>query len=185
MDDVNILAGHINALNTKTEKMAKALEQHRAHLSSFISLTDNRIKNLIRRIKDNSNFMLKMTTAFNNKFFELYHSFANVSEILITQVHKAPTLKSKLDKLENAIQSLLEGNISPFLISKHMFGRFLLRKSIISLENLTRNFIWYTPIHPITILMDNSFLPESKTSSTLQLNSLFHPKVPPFNCIRS
>lgn len=47
--------------------------------------------------------MLKMTTAFNNKFFELYHSFANVSEILITQVHKATTLKSKLDKLENAI----------------------------------------------------------------------------------
>lgn len=62
MDDVNILAGHINALNTKTEKMAKALEQHSAHLSSFISLTDSRIKNLIRGIKDNSNFMLKMTT---------------------------------------------------------------------------------------------------------------------------
>lgn len=37
MDDVNILAGHINALNSKTEKMAKALEQHSAHLSSFIS----------------------------------------------------------------------------------------------------------------------------------------------------
>lgn len=26
MDDVNILAGHINALNSKTEKIAKALE---------------------------------------------------------------------------------------------------------------------------------------------------------------
>lgn len=48
-----------------------------------------------------------------------------MSEILITQVNKATTLKSKLDKLENAIQSLLEGNISPFLISKHMFGRVL------------------------------------------------------------
>lgn len=125
MDDVNILAGHINALNTKTEKMAKALEQHSAHLSSFISLTDSRIKNLIRGIKDNSNFMLKMTTAFHNKFFELDHSFANLSEILITQVNKATTLMSKLDKLENPIQSLLEGNISPFLISKHMFGRVL------------------------------------------------------------
>lgn len=65
--------------------------------------------------------MLKMTTALNNKFFELYHSFANVSEILITQVNKATTLNSKFDKLENAIQSLLKGNISPILISKHVW----------------------------------------------------------------
>lgn len=48
-----------------------------------------------------------------------------MSEILITQVNKGTTLKSKSDKFENAIQSLLEGNISPFLISKHMFGRVL------------------------------------------------------------
>lgn len=44
--------------------MAKALEQHSAHLHSFISLSNSRIKNLVRGIKDNSKFMLKMTTAF-------------------------------------------------------------------------------------------------------------------------
>lgn len=100
----------------------------------------------------------------------------NVSEILITPVNKATTRKSKLDKLENAIQSFLEVNISPFLISKHMFSRIIeeinhkLRKSY-------QNIYLVQRIPLITILMDNSFLPETKTSCTLQLNSLFHPKV--------
>lgn len=56
MDGVNILSGHINALNRKTEKLAEALEQHGAHLSSFISLTDKRMKNLAHGIKANSNY---------------------------------------------------------------------------------------------------------------------------------
>lgn len=39
--------GHINALNRKTEKLAEALEQQGAQLSSFLSLTDKRMKNLV------------------------------------------------------------------------------------------------------------------------------------------
>lgn len=57
MDDVNILAGHINALNHKTERLAVALQQHGAHLSSFISLTDKRMKNLVHGIKANSDYI--------------------------------------------------------------------------------------------------------------------------------
>ena len=38
MDDVNMLAGHINELNRRTSKLALAMEQHGKRLSSFMSL---------------------------------------------------------------------------------------------------------------------------------------------------
>lgn len=58
-----------------------------------------------------------------------------------------------------------------------------MRKSIISSENHNRHFILYIRIPLITVLMDNSFLPETQTSYTVRFNSLFHLKVPHFNCI--
>lgn len=103
--------------------------------------------------------MLKMTTAFNNKFFELDHSFTNVSGILIIQANKATTLKSKLDTFENTIQSLLEGNISHFLVSRHQFGRVIAEIN----HKLRKSYqeIFFLVHALITILTDNSFLPET------------------------
>ncbi|XP_062603682.1 uncharacterized protein LOC134265486, partial [Saccostrea cucullata] len=125
MDDVNILAGHINALNRKTETLAKALEQHGSHLSSFISLTDKRMKNLVHGIKSNSDYITSVATAFNNKLYNLEAAFTNVSEILINQVNQATLLRSKFTKLENAVENLLEGKISPFLIPKHILSKVI------------------------------------------------------------
>ena len=39
MDDVNIMASHINEIAKKTNGLVKAIEQHGKHLSSFISIT--------------------------------------------------------------------------------------------------------------------------------------------------
>lgn len=125
MDDVNILAGHINALNHKTERLAVALQQHGAHLSSFISLTDNRMKNLVHGIKANSDYITKVASEFNNKLFDLENAFVNVSEILTNQVNQATLLRSQFTKLENSVESLLEGKISPFLIPKHLLSEII------------------------------------------------------------
>lgn len=125
MDDVNILSGHINALNRKTEKLAEALEQHGAHLSSFISLTDKRMKNLVHGIKANADYITSVATSFNNKLFDLESAFTNVSEILINQVNQASSLRTNFAKLENTVESLLEGKISPFLIPKHILAEVI------------------------------------------------------------
>jgi len=46
MDDVNILADHINALTTKTIKLSNILSQHAKHESTFMHSVDQRIENL-------------------------------------------------------------------------------------------------------------------------------------------
>ena len=54
MDDVNILASHINALVRKTNAMSNALVQHGSHLSSFMMLAHQRMTNLKNGIKNNA-----------------------------------------------------------------------------------------------------------------------------------
>ena len=53
IDDVNILASHINALNKETNRFAVALKQHGDHLSSFISIADKRMTQM-KGIKTNA-----------------------------------------------------------------------------------------------------------------------------------
>ena len=101
MDDVHILACHINALNRKTENKTKALQPHGVDLSSFMSLTE---------IKSNADYITMVATSFNSKLVSLENSFTNISEIRIYQViiSQARTLRTKLNKLMSAVESLLE-----------------------------------------------------------------------------
>ncbi|CAC5386672.1 unnamed protein product [Mytilus coruscus] len=54
MSDVNLLARHINALNNRTELLSDVLHQHGDHLSSYMSVMDNRTTNLMSGIQINS-----------------------------------------------------------------------------------------------------------------------------------
>ena len=131
MDDVNILASHINALKTKTENIAKVLQQNGAHLSSFISITDRHIKNLVQGIKSNADYITMVATSFNSKLLNLENSFTNISEILINQVNQATTLKTKFNKLESAVESLLEGKLTSCFVPKQVLSEVIanIRKS--------------------------------------------------------
>lgn len=107
MDDVNILASHINMLTWHSNQMANLLVQHSDHLSSFMKLTDSRMNNLKNGITNVS---------------ELEASFVNISEVLLNQVNKVTVYKNKMNRLVAAVQNLIEGKLSPFLISKSTIG---------------------------------------------------------------
>ncbi|CAC5400728.1 unnamed protein product [Mytilus coruscus] len=64
MGDVNLLASYINEINKRTRLMAKALEQHGDHVSSFMSLVDKRTTNLIDGIQNNSVELLAIANKF-------------------------------------------------------------------------------------------------------------------------
>lgn len=53
MDDVNILAAHINAITTKTIKLSNILSQHAEHESTFMHSVDQGISNVVSTISDN------------------------------------------------------------------------------------------------------------------------------------
>ncbi|KAK3099326.1 hypothetical protein FSP39_002667 [Pinctada imbricata] len=118
MDDINVMAGHINAIAASTNKLSAALVQHGKHLSSFMTLTDKRFDNIKKGLKLNSDKINKVTNLFSNKFLQFEHTVINMSDVLIQQVNKANILRSRLNKFENSIQSLVSGKITPHLISR-------------------------------------------------------------------
>lgn len=124
MDDVNILASHINMLTRHTNQMANLLVQHSDHLSSFMKLTDSRMNNLKNGIKNNAFAISLLATKLAN-VSELESSFVNISEVLLNQVNKVTVYKNKMNRLVSAVQTLIEGKLSPFLISKSTIGHTL------------------------------------------------------------
>lgn len=80
MDDVNILASHINMLTRHTNQMANLLVQHSDHLSSFMKLTDSRMNNLKNGIKNNANAISLLATKLAN-VSESEASFVNIAEV--------------------------------------------------------------------------------------------------------
>ena len=118
MDDVNMLAGHINELNRRTSKLALAMEQHGKRLSSFMSLMDNRTSNLIEGLKVNSLKIDALARTFSKNLIQVEYAMSNISVIMLQQVTKATNVRSTFDKLLSATESLIEGKISPFLIPK-------------------------------------------------------------------
>lgn len=121
MDDVNILASHINMLTRHTNQMANLLVQHSEHLSSFMKLTDSRMNNLNNGIKNNANAISLLATKLAN-VSELEASFVNISEVLLNQVNKVTVYKNTMNSLVAAVQTLIEGKLSPFFISKSTIG---------------------------------------------------------------
>ena len=125
MDDVNIMASHINAIAKRTNGLAKALEQHSKHLSSFISVTDKRMTNLMHGVKANNELITNVVKVMNGKFQNLELSVLNISSIILKQVDKTNILRSKLNKLELAVQSLVEGKLTPYLLSREILSDVL------------------------------------------------------------
>ena len=125
MNDVNILASHINEIAKRTNGITKALEQHNKHLSSFISLTDKRMTNLMKGIKNNNNLITNLVSSMDNKFQTFQHTVLNISSVILNQVDQTNILRGRLNRLGQAVQSLVQGRVTPHLISKQTLSHVL------------------------------------------------------------
>lgn len=68
IEDVQLLARHVNALNARTTKFALAMQQYDAHMSSFISIVNNRTTNLLTGIQLNTKVINSIAAAVDAKF---------------------------------------------------------------------------------------------------------------------
>ena len=76
MGDVELLAKHINKLNKRSILMGNTLQQHGSHLSSFMSIVDNRTTNLMKGVQRNSE-QIKHVTEYFPLFRILCQNFTN------------------------------------------------------------------------------------------------------------
>ena len=116
MDDVNILANHMNKLTAFNEKLSKTLTQQANHLSSYMSSANHRMDNLMAGIKDN---MLAIKFVQAQVFASesvLEQSIDYIMSILINQTHSASKLNHEIDMLNLGITDLVNNKLSPLLI---------------------------------------------------------------------
>ena len=119
-EDVNTLARHINALNTRTMGIAKALTQHGNHLSSFMSKANERMDNLLKGVKENNRAIKYINTQVQNTARNIQHSVDEITSLLIKQLTISAHINHELDELKLAITNLVTGKLSPVLIPSHI-----------------------------------------------------------------
>lgn len=116
MDDVNMLASHINKINRMNSKLAQALTQHEDHLSSYIAKSNDRMDNLMSGIKNNVLAIQYIQTELHTDKVNLENSFNYMLGILIDQIQASTSLNQELEEFKLGIISLLNGKLSPLLI---------------------------------------------------------------------
>lgn len=78
MDDVEILARHINALTTRTVTLTNAISKHDRHESTFMAAMDKRISNLVTQISDNHDEINLLQQSLNDKIVNAEEFFLQI-----------------------------------------------------------------------------------------------------------
>ena len=116
VDDVNVLANHMNKLNKMASGLARALTQHENHLSSFIKSSNKRMDNLMSGITENNLAIKFIQNELHTTTMNLEQSFEYMMGLLIDQVRTSTQLNHALDQFTDGIISLINGKLSPLLI---------------------------------------------------------------------
>ncbi|KAK3097358.1 hypothetical protein FSP39_008986 [Pinctada imbricata] len=104
IEDVQILASHVNALNSQTRNFAKAMQHTEARLSSFMTVVDKKTTNLLKGIELNKMIIENLTVAFNEKLVALEKILTNVSSMMVQQINEAIEIRSNLANFQSAVQ---------------------------------------------------------------------------------
>ncbi|MES9881484.1 MAG: envelope fusion protein [Sedimenticola sp.] len=116
VDDVEMLARHINKLTQKSFDITKALQQHGAHMSSYIAIANKRMDNLMQGIEENEQAISYVHSQIQRTFRNLEATFAHMNSLLLTQIEHSNHLNHELEELKLGILDLVMGKLSPLLI---------------------------------------------------------------------
>lgn len=116
MDDVKVLASHINQLTKLGIRLTRSLSQHENQLGSFISSANNRMDNLMSGIKDNMLAIQYIQTQLFATETNLEQAMDYLMSILIEQIKSASNLNHELEEFKLGVFDLVNEKLSPLLI---------------------------------------------------------------------
>lgn len=117
IEDVNVLAKHINALTKRTAHIAHALVQHNDHLSSFMAQMNKRMDTLMAGIKENNLAIQYIHSQVTRTSQSLQAAFEEMTMLLVNQMQTSSKLNHQLDELKLGIVDLANGKLSPLILS--------------------------------------------------------------------
>ncbi|CAC5402171.1 unnamed protein product [Mytilus coruscus] len=131
MDDVNLLASHLNALQKQSIKMANALSQHGSHLSSYMTTSNRRMDNIQFEVMKNYYAIGNITENFQSTITNIETHILDLTNLLNMQSYKASSISSEVNTVISSLQSLIEGKLTPVLVPIYS-----LHKAIQDIDNI-------------------------------------------------
>ena len=113
--EVNRLKSHIMSLEDRQATMASTFEKYSDDLSSFMTITNERLSTFTETIEDNHDAILEMTKLFS-KVAHTVEDNLRFSVHLIKDIYLAMALQENLLEFVHGIESLINLRLSPFLI---------------------------------------------------------------------
>lgn len=125
VEDVNVLAQHINRVTSTVNKVTEALAQHGKHLSSFTATVTRRLDNMVLGVKQNHDALISLSNSLRKDITLLNDAIDTVSTFLINQLNDAETLESQLEQFKLGVETLVQGKLSPILIKPALLQKSL------------------------------------------------------------
>lgn len=145
-NDVQRLASHINALNRFTRNMAHSIQQHDDKMSSYMHAVDNRINNIVDGLKQNALAIEHIQTQLYASFNDLENSFSTMNVLIAKQIQKSRKLEHLYNELLDGVYNLVEGKLSPHLVSPSVMSTTLQNIQALLHEKYNKHFLVFT--HP-------------------------------------
>ena len=120
MDDVNVLADHMNKLNSITRNLAKSLVHQENQFSSVIATVNSRMDNFMSGIEDNMLAIKYIHRQRHTTVTNLEETFDFFMSTLINRLRTGSKLNHQLDELKLGASDLANGKLSTLLIPKHV-----------------------------------------------------------------
>ncbi|KAH3809067.1 hypothetical protein DPMN_137430 [Dreissena polymorpha] len=123
MDDVNILADHMNELTKMSVGLSEALSQHEDHVSSFISTANKRMDNLMSGIQKNMLAIKFIQSELQGTSYNMHQVIDYVTSILIDQIKDTSSIHYELEEFKLGVLDLINGKLSPLLITESVLHK--------------------------------------------------------------
>ena len=146
VDDINVLSRHINELSRRTMKISNAIEQHGAHMSSYMEKANKRMDNLMQGVKNNDLAITYVHTQLQSSSKDLQGNFEQMSSILTKQIQQSNHLNHQLDEIKLGIIDLVKGKLSPLIVPPELLQNTI--EEIQKLLNLKypEFYVAHTPV---------------------------------------
>ena len=123
--DVQTLARHVNTLTQEANRVNQVLAQYGDHFSSYVSGVNYKLKTLTNEIMLNKHGLEILRTRIKDTQEAYQRTFGTMTGIAMEQLSHYSDVHFELDQLKFGIIDLLQGNLSPIIITPQILAKAL------------------------------------------------------------
>ena len=123
--DVQTIARHVNQLTHDANRVNQVLTQYGNHFSSYVAGVNHKLKTLTNEILLNKHGLEILRTRLKDTQEAYQRTFGTMTGIAMEQLSHYSDVHFELDQLKFGIIDLVQGNLSPIIITPQILAKAL------------------------------------------------------------